>query len=70
MLSICLVLLLQCILLPFYINTNICFTKCVSYSLIFKIDTPSINEPVREKTNNLGSEQVRLKPGCTVTEDG
>ena len=27
-------------------------------------------EPVREKTNNLGSDQVRHKPGCTVTEDG
>ena len=28
------------------------------------------NEPVREKTNNFGSDQVRHKPGCTVTEDG
>ena len=27
-------------------------------------------EPMREKTNNLGSDQVRHKPGCTVTEDG
>ena len=27
-------------------------------------------EPVREKTNNLGSDQVRHKPGCTVTEEG
>ena len=27
-------------------------------------------EPVHEKTNNLGSEQVPHKPGCTVTEDG
>ena len=27
-------------------------------------------EPVHEKTNNLGSDQVRYKPGCTVTEDG
>ena len=25
-------------------------------------------EPVREKTNNLGSDKVRHKPGCTVTE--
>ena len=30
----------------------------------------SKNEPVREKTNNLGSDQVRHKPDCTVTEDG
>ena len=29
-----------------------------------------LNEPVREKTNNLGSDQVRHKWGCTVTEDG
>ena len=27
-------------------------------------------EPVREKTNNLGSDQVQHKPGCTVTESG
>ena len=27
-------------------------------------------EPVREKTNNLGYDQVRHKSGCTVTEDG
>ena len=29
-----------------------------------------LDEPVHEKTNNLGSDQVRHKPGCTVTEDG
>ena len=27
-------------------------------------------KPVHEKTNNLGSDQVRHKPGCTITEDG
>ena len=27
-------------------------------------------EPVREKTNNLGSDQVRNKTACTITEDG
>ena len=27
-------------------------------------------EPVREKTNNLSSDQVQHKPGCTVAEDG
>ena len=27
-------------------------------------------EPVRDKTNNLGSDKVRHKPGCTVTDDG
>ena len=29
-----------------------------------------IYEPVCEKTNNLGSDQVQHKPVCTVTEDG
>ena len=29
-----------------------------------------LHKPVREKINNLGSDQVRHKPGCTVTEDG
>ena len=28
-----------------------------------------IFEPEHEKTNNLGSDQVPHKPGCTVTED-
>ena len=28
------------------------------------------NEPVPEKSNSVGSDQVRHKPGCTVTEDG
>ena len=27
-------------------------------------------EPVREKINNFGSNQIQLKPGCTVREDG
>ena len=30
----------------------------------------SLNEPVCEKTNNLGSDQVRHKPVCTVSEYG
>ena len=30
---------------------------------------PKPYEPVREKTNTLGSDQVRHKPGCAVTED-
>ena len=33
-------------------------------------DQDIVYEPVNEKTNNLGSDQVRHKPGCTVTEDG
>ena len=36
--------------------------------IMFRINNQ--NEPVREKTNNLGSKQVRYKPSCTVTEDG
>ena len=27
-------------------------------------------EPVHGKTNNLGSDQVRRKLGCTVTKEG
>ena len=27
-------------------------------------------EPVPEKINNLGSDQVRHKPGCSIKEDG
>ena len=29
-----------------------------------------LNEPPREKTNNVVSAQIRHKPGCTSTEDG
>ena len=39
-------------------------------SEVKKIVINTIIEPVGEKTNNLGSHQVRHKPGCTVTEDG
>ena len=28
------------------------------------------NEPVHEKTNNVGSNHVRHNPDCTVAEDG
>ena len=27
-----------------------------------------LNEPVHDKTNNLGSDQVRHKSGCTITK--
>ena len=30
----------------------------------------NLYEPVRDKTNNLGCDQVRHKQGCTVTEAG
>ena len=45
------------------------------YSYIFKflsntVKLAILNEPAREKTNNLGSDQVQHKPTCTVTEDG
>ena len=36
------------------------YTKALKMMIIY--------EPVREKTNNLGSDQVRHKPACTVTE--
>ena len=34
-----------------------------------RIRRTSINEPSREKTNNVVSEQVRHKPACTSTEN-
>ena len=38
--------------------------------MMISIDLVGINEPVREKTNNLGFYHVRPKHGCSVTEDG
>ena len=35
-----------------------------------RYDSSLIHEHVREETDNLGSDQVRHKPDCTVTEDG
>ena len=37
---------------------------------IVVIQTTSVTEPRHEKTNVLVSDLVRLKPGCTATEDG
>ena len=37
---------------------------------VCNLSFPIINEPVREKTNNLGSEHAPRIPACTVTEDG
>ena len=39
-------------------------------SVMFILMNFNINEPVGEKTNNLGSDQVQHKPGWTVTEAG
>ena len=50
-------------LVPFMIH--------VGYDAVFRA-TSKLKvqyEPVCEKTNNLGSDQVRHKPACTVTED-
>ena len=35
-----------------------------------KTDEFLLKEHVRKKTKDFGSDQVRDKPGCTVTEDG
>ena len=49
---------------------SLCVRKnCLAYGVQCDISN-KFNEPVREKSNNLGSDQVRHKPGCTVTEDG
>ena len=65
-----------------FISTAIYFSDMYMYYLYFVL--PSIiiymnqndvhkviilYEPVPKKTNNLGSDKVQHKPGCTVTED-
>ena len=40
-----------------------------SFIMLLTFYRENIHEPVCEKTNNLGSDQVRHKPGCAVTED-
>ena len=42
----------------------------ISSPLPTMVAVKQIIEPVHEKTNNLGSDQIRHKPGCTVTEEG
>ena len=44
--------------------------KCVNILNLRSGNFRLMYEPVCEKTNNLGSDQVQHKPGCTVTEDG
>ena len=45
--------------------------KALLYTFtVIKGNIKTENESVHEKTINLGSDQVRHKPGCTVTEDG
>ena len=45
------------------------FSLPLMHQLLSEILTKLI-VPVIEKTNNLGSDQVRHKLACTVTEDG
>ena len=57
-------------------NTSIFLTdtdkqiKNKVYCLTFTFLSFLTFEPVREKTNNLGSDQVQRNPACTVIEDG
>ena len=59
---------------PYYIILN----QGLPNEQTFLIEPPESKEKgiinlfdsVREKNNNLGSDQVRHKMGCTVTEDG
>ena len=46
-----------------------CYQKAMKASVHLHLMLLS-NEHVREKTNNLGSDQARHKPGCTAAEDG
>ena len=42
----------------------------ISMVMRYKEIRVHVVEPLHEKTINFGSNQVRHKPGCTVTEDG
>ena len=52
-----------------YVSSSIGSNSVDSVTLLLETAV-IINEPVHEKTNNLGSDQVLHKLGCTVTEDG
>ena len=58
------VLVLTVVLFHIYVYSGIFQT------LVLFCDFNHVIEPVREKTNNLGSDQVRHKSGCTLTEEG
>ena len=46
------------------------FNVIYRFFRIIAVKLLKLFEPVHEKTNNLGSDQVRQKPACSVTEDG
>ena len=56
------------------INWTTTFYEAINSSVLVVAQTVwlpiTLYEPVHEKTNNLGSDRVRHKPGCTVTEAG
>ena len=52
-----------------YVHSFECSSMKDNQKLI-QLDNAFFIEPVGGKTNNLGSDQVQQKPGCTVTEDG
>ena len=56
--------LIECAIIPSIENVS------KNSKIKLKNINPALNEPVCEKTNNLGSDQVQHKPGCTVTENG
>ena len=49
-------------------NTTPVAIKTLKPGLFTDTSTCTINEPPRGKSNNVVSEQVRHKPGCTSTE--
>ena len=51
--------------LSFDISVSITSSNVLTYDLVF-----FKNELCHEKTNNVDSNQVWHKPGCTGTEDG
>ena len=49
---------------------NIKTVALIAFGIVLTIFVNLINEPPRGKTNNVVSDQVRHKSGCTVTEAG
>ena len=51
-----------------FVNDRL-FSPIQIHKFAFKVTVFFLFEPVREKTNTLGFDQARHKPGCIVTED-
>ena len=57
-------------LLQFVSDTARCSVLNMPMQCVTQLNQMMIFEPVCEKTNKLGFDQVRHKPGCSVTDNG